>query len=136
MSPKARSRHMAKIRSRDTKPELAVRRALRLLGFKFRSGNTTVARLPGRPDFVLSDRATVLFVHGCFWHRHMNCAANRTPKTNIAFWRKKFAGNIARDRKATRELRRLGWRVLTLWECQTGSQNHLLQLLDRKLAAT
>jgi DNA mismatch endonuclease (patch repair protein) len=108
-----RSALMARIRGTDTGPERAVRSELHRAGFRFR---LHAARLPGRPDIVLPKHRVVVFVHGCFWHRH-DCRLSSTPATRRAFWTAKFAANVARDRRSARALRRLGWRVLTVWEC-------------------
>lgn len=108
-----RSALMARIRGTDTGPERIVRSELHRAGFRFR---LHAARLPGRPDIVLPKHRVVVFVHGCFWHRH-GCRLTGTPSTRRAFWTAKFAANVARDRRSARALRRLGWRVLTVWEC-------------------
>lgn len=109
-----RSALMAKIRSKDTKPELAVRSLLHRLGYRFRLHRRD---LPGSPDIVLPKHRTVIFVHGCFWHRHAGCRHATTPATRARFWRLKFEGNMARDRRVKAALRRGGWRVVTIWEC-------------------
>jgi DNA mismatch endonuclease (patch repair protein) len=128
-----RSWNMSQIRSADTGPELAVRSALHRLGFRFRlmSGRS----LPGRPDIVLPKHRTIVFVHGCFWHRHAGCRMAYTPKSRIEFWTGKFAGNVTRDKRAARRLRREGWKVVTIWECQTADVQRLQNLLRRKLVA-
>jgi len=108
-----RSRMMAAIRGKDTKPEKIVRRALYAEGFRYR---LHVRGLPGRPDMVLPKWCAVIFVHGCFWHRH-DCRYFRFPKTRRVFWRTKIEGNCARDRYAARELLVAGWRIATVWEC-------------------
>jgi DNA mismatch endonuclease (patch repair protein) len=127
MSPEARSRLMAQVRSRDTAPELRVRRLAHSLGLRFRLHDRT---LPGRPDLVLRRHRAVIFVHGCFWHRH-KCSRATTPKSNPPYWTTKFAGNVQRDRRNAAALRRLGWRVLTVWECQTESEEKLRSRLTR-----
>jgi DNA mismatch endonuclease (patch repair protein) len=106
---------MSRIRSRDTVPELALRRALHVIGLRFRLGG---AGLPGKPDIVLPRYRSVVFVHGCFWHRHQGCKVASTPKSNVEFWQEKFAKNVARDAKVVKELQSLGWRVFTAWECE------------------
>lgn len=111
----ARSRNMARIRSSNTQPERALRSLLHGLGFRFRLHRTD---LPGRPDMVLPCRKTVVFVHGCFWHRHQNCPRASTPKTNSAFWEAKFQANVARDTRVSATLEAMGWKVLTVWECE------------------
>lgn len=115
VSAEVRSRIMASIRGRDTTPELVVRSTLHRLGFRFRIHTRT---LPGSPDVVLAKHRAVIFVHGCFWHAHRCRAGRKAPKTNAAFWQAKRDGNRARDRRVVRALRRAGWRVLVLWECQ------------------
>lgn len=109
-----RSRMMARIRSRDTTPERIVRSYLHRAGLRFRLHG---ARLAGRPDLVLPRWHAVVFVHGCYWHRHAGCPRATTPATRRAFWERKFADNVARDRRNVRALRRDGWRVFVVWEC-------------------
>ena len=115
LTPEERSKRMSRIRSRDTKPELALRSALHRLGFRFR---VNVRDLPGKPDIVLPKYRTVIFVHGCFWHRHEGCKIASTPKSNTAFWKEKFERNVARDRSAATKLAELGWKVIVAWECE------------------
>lgn len=103
---------MARIRGKDTKPELLIRRGLHARGFRYRLH----AKLPGRPDIVLPARRAAIFVHGCFWHGH-DCPLFRLPGTRTDFWREKIAGNRARDSAAIEQLHRAGWRTLTIWEC-------------------
>jgi DNA mismatch endonuclease, patch repair protein len=110
-----RSRNMAAIRSRNTKPEMRVRSALHALGYRFRLHRKD---LPGRPDIVLPRLRTVIFVHGCFWHCHRCKYGSATPATRADFWAAKRAGNVARDRRNRSALRRAGWRVFVLWECE------------------
>lgn len=106
---------MAAVKSRDTAPELAVARALRAAGVRYRRD---VARLPGRPDFLLVDADIALFVHGCFWHGHQCRRGARVPKNNREYWLAKVASNRRRDRRVSRELRDQGYAVWTLWECR------------------
>ena len=110
-----RSRNMAAIRGKDTAPELAVRRILHAMGLRFRLHRKD---LPGRPDIVLPKHRTVVFVHGCFWHRHKDCRHTTTPKTRQEFWQTKFASNVERDRRNRTDLQQLGWRVIVVWECE------------------
>lgn len=110
-----RSWNMSRIRSRHTKPELIIRSLLHRAGFRFR---INYRKLPGSPDIVLPKYRTVVFVHGCFWHRHQNCSRATTPGTNEEYWQKKFERNIARDNKKGDELERLNWRVIVVWECE------------------
>jgi DNA mismatch endonuclease, patch repair protein len=130
ISQKHRSWNMSRITGRDTDPERRVRSALHRLGFRFRTHSSS---LPGRPDVVLKRHRTVVLVHGCYWHRHPRCRLAYTPKSNLAFWLAKFAGNVARDRRDARRLRNLGWRVVTVWECQTQSDNRLIAALTKKM---
>ncbi|MGO6795696.1 DNA mismatch endonuclease Vsr [Rhizobium ruizarguesonis] len=111
-----RSRMMSGIRGKNTGPELAVRKAAHALGYRFRLHRKD---LPGSPDLVFPRKNTVVFVHGCYWHRHEGCRYCYTPKSNIEFWATKFKNNIARDKRVREELEHLGWRVVTLWECET-----------------
>jgi DNA mismatch endonuclease (patch repair protein) len=110
-----RSRNMAAIRSMHTGPEMRVRSALHALGFRFRLHRKD---LPGRPDIVLPKYRTVIFVHGCFWHCHRCKYGSVFPATRSEFWAAKRGGNVARDRRNRASLRRLGWRVIVLWECK------------------
>ncbi|WP_256326113.1 very short patch repair endonuclease [Sphingomonas sp. NFR15] len=111
-----RSRLMARVKGKDTKPELLVRRALHALGYRFRLHRR---ELPGRPDIVLPRYRTAIFIHGCFWHRHPECSKASMPKTRVDFWREKFETNIDRDGRNIAALRELGWQVLVVWECET-----------------
>ena len=113
-----RSRMMSGIRSRDTKPEIIVRKYLHAAGMRFR---LSPARLPGKPDIVLAKYRTVVFVHGCFWHRHAGCKFATRPANNRQFWADKFGANVLRDRRVQRQLRKAGWNVIVVWECQTRS---------------
>lgn len=119
LTPEQRSERMSRIRSKDTKPELALRSALHGMGFRFR---VNARQLPGKPDIVLPKHRTVIFVHGCFWHRHEGCKVASTPKTNTGFWEEKFARNVERDRSTTRKLGQLGWEIMVVWECELKSQ--------------
>lgn len=118
LSPTERSERMSRIRSSNTSPELAMRRALHALGFRFRLHRKD---LPGRPDIVLPRHRAAIFVHGCFWHRHDGCKVASTPKSNTAFWIEKFDRNVARDLQARKMLEAQGWKVIVVWECQLGS---------------
>lgn len=108
-----RSWNMSRIRGRDTAPERTVRSMLHRLGYRFRLHSH---QLPGRPDVVLPRWNSVVLVHGCFWHRHARCPLAYTPKSRTAFWERKFAANVARDRRVVSSLRTLGWRVVIVWE--------------------
>lgn len=122
-----RSAMMARIRGRDTVPELAVRRIAHRMGLRFRLHRKD---LPGRPDLVFPKHRLAVFVHGCFWHRHEGCRKATTPKSRAVFWTAKFASNIARDARQEIALKELGWRVLVIWECETGND----AAVERKLA--
>lgn len=123
-----RSAVMAAVRSVDTKPEMIVRRLLHGMGYRFRLHQRD---LPGKPDVVLSKYRKVIFVHGCFWHGHSGCPHLRIPATNTRYWKNKISGNATRDRAHLKELRRLGWSTLVVWECSTASK----QILQRELRA-
>lgn len=105
---------MRSVAQKDTKPEIALRRALHARGFRYRLHSTKVR---GRPDLVLPKYRTVVFVHGCFWHRHPGCRYATNPKTRAEFWQVKFAANVARDSAVRAALLEAGWRVATIWEC-------------------
>ena len=106
---------MSAIKSKNTKPEIAVRKLLHSMGYRFRLHRKD---LPGSPDIVLPKYKTVIFVHGCFWHRHENCKYASTPKTRKEFWNKKFNDNILRDKKNLEILSSLGWKIIIIWECE------------------
>jgi DNA mismatch endonuclease (patch repair protein) len=115
LSPAQRRTNMQRIRSKNTKPELHVRRLVHALGYRYRLHG---GHLPGRPDLVFAGRRKVIFVHGCYWHVH-SCRFGRvTPATNAEFWREKRLGNRQRDKRNERALRALGWRLLVVWECE------------------
>ena len=114
-SPEARSRTMAAIRHKDTRPELAVRRLLHRMGYRYALHRRD---LPGRPDLVFAPRRKVVFVHGCFWHGH-DCRNMRLPATRVDYWSAKIANNRARDARNIRDLDAAGWRVHVVWECET-----------------
>ena len=114
ISPERRSALMSRIRGKNTKIELEVRKGLHALGFRYRLGG---AGLPGRPDIVLPKYRTVAFVHGCFWHQH-DCHLFRLPKTRTEFWKAKVDSNRARDQRVASDLERMGWHVEVIWECQ------------------
>ena len=121
-----RSENMARIRGRDTMPERAVRRIAHGLGLRFRLYRKD---LPGRPDLVFPKHRLAVFVHGCFWHRHHGCRYAYTPKSRVAFWTNKFAGNIVRDQRNEEALRNLGWHVLVIWECETWDEENIRRIL-------
>lgn len=111
-----RSWLMSKVRSKDTTPEMIVRRAVHKLGYRYR---LHCPKMPGKPDLVLSAHRKIIFVHGCFWHGHENCSKARLPKSNVEFWRSKIERNVGRDTELCRMLIDDGWDVLIVWQCQT-----------------
>jgi DNA mismatch endonuclease (patch repair protein) len=129
LSPSERSARMALIRSKNTKPELLVRKAVWAGGFRYR---LHVRGLPGRPDVVFPSLGVVVFVHGCYWHGH-SCQKGRVPGANSAFWQEKFASNKARDRRNRARLRREGWKVVVVWECSLSTIPKRAKALGRLL---
>ena len=121
----ARSAQMALVRSKDTSPELRVRRYLHQRGLRYVLYSRHV---PGSPDITFPSRRIALFVHGCFWHRHPNCAATRTPKTRIEFWTDKFHQNVDRDERTRQRVMQMGWTPLVIWECETNRPKILEEL--------
>lgn len=116
LPPEERSQRMALIRSKDTKPEMVVRRLVHSLRYRYRLHDRT---LPGRPDLVFKSRRKVIFIHGCFWHRHGDtCPLTRMPKSRLEFWKPKLEDNVRRDREKQAALRALGWQHLIIWECE------------------
>src|ERR1700733_14167539 len=113
-SPSQRSYNMSRIRGTNTLPEKAVRSLLRAEGYRFRSN---VANLPGKPDVILPALRIAIFVHGCFWHRHVGCRFATNPKSNSDFWTQKFSRTVERDRAHAKALKKLGWKVVVIWEC-------------------
>jgi DNA mismatch endonuclease (patch repair protein) len=118
LSAEERSERMSRIRSRDTKPEVALRKALHKLGLRFRLHANS---LPGKPDIIFRNHRTAIFVHGCFWHRHQGCKVATTPKSNTKYWIEKFDRNVARDAATIARLEEAGWRVIVAWECELSS---------------
>ncbi|WP_375157271.1 very short patch repair endonuclease [Bradyrhizobium sp. RDT46] len=126
----ARSALMSRIGAKNSRPELIVRRVAHRLGFRFRLHRRD---LPGTPDIVFPGSRRAVFVHGCFWHRHPNCTRSTTPKTRAEYWENKFAENVERDIRAIEALRRLGWKVLVIWECETFEEARIEGLLRKFL---
>lgn len=124
LSPEKRSWNMSRVRSKDTGPEMKVRRLLFSMGFRYR---INVKALPGKPDIVLKKWNTVIFVHGCFWHRHKGCKDTTTPKTKTEWWLEKFKKNVTNDQKKRQALEESGWKVLVVWECETNQNDELLK---------
>lgn len=119
---------MGRVRSRHSRPEMTVRKLIFSLGYRYR---LHAKELPGRPDIVFRSRQKAIFVHGCFWHRHTSCALARLPKSRVGFWVPKLEGNKHRDQLNKRKLSQMGWKVLTVWECQLASAKRLEELKDR-----
>jgi DNA mismatch endonuclease (patch repair protein) len=130
LSKEHRSICMSRIRAKDTRPEIIVRKIIHRLGYRFRLHRRD---LPGCPDIVLTRHKKVVLVHGCFWHVHSCRHGKVLPKTNPSYWDKKREGNVLRDWKNVRELEKLGWRVLVVWECETKDLSQLEDLLRRFL---
>lgn len=130
LSKEKRSWNMSRIQSKNTTPERTVRSILHKLGYRFRLHSKT---LPGKPDIVLPKYKTIIFVHGCFWHRHNNCQYAYMPKSRTKFWTKKFNDNIKRDRQLICALNAMGWRVLIIWECKLKNLQTISNYIDRKL---
>lgn len=132
LSKEQRSKCMSHIRSKDTKPEVLVRRFLFAHGFRFRLHRKN---LPGKPDIVLSKYKTVIFINGCFWHGHQDCKYSTIPETNREFWENKISGNIQRDKETYSRLVKLGWNVIEIWQCQLKpkTRDHTLQNLITEL---
>ena len=130
--PDARRRNMQAIRSKDTKPELLVRRLVHGLGYRYRLHGH---KLPGKPDLVFGPRQKVIFVHGCFWHQHSGskCKFAHTPRTNTLYWQAKLTRNAARDAEHMAQLKARGWKVLVIWECEISDQQRLSSRLQRYL---
>lgn len=121
-----RRRIMSSVGQRDTGPEMSVRRLLHSMNYRYKLHRKD---LPGRPDIVFGSRKKVIFVHGCFWHRHPGCSKATSPKTRAEFWSEKFNRNVERDREVERRLADLGWECLVVWECETRSPNALARKL-------
>lgn len=134
LTTEQRSERMSRVRGKDSKPELVVRRLVHSLGCRYRLHRRG---LPGTPDLVFGPRRKVIFVHGCFWHRHpdSNCKLARMPKSRLDFWRPKLEGNRERDLKNQAELARMGWQSLVVWECQTKDVDALEVVVREFLAA-
>lgn len=130
VSREERSRIMSRVRYKDTRPEMVVRRLVYGAGYRYR---LHASGLPGRPDLVFAWRRKVIFVHGCFWHRHTDCALARIPKSNQEFWTKKLEGNRLRDERVLAQLHLAGWDVLVIWECELRDLDALLERIKSYL---
>lgn len=133
LTPERRSWLMSRVGGRNTQPELIVRSLVHRLGYRFRLHGKG---LPGKPDLVFASRRAVIFVHGCFWHRHEGCKYATSPKSRRKYWNDKFAANVARDRRTVGRLRRMGWRVMTVWACEikrpASLERRLVRFLERE----
>ena len=125
-----RSFNMSRIRSKDTKPEIVVRKLVHRMGYRYSLHRKD---LPGKPDLVLVKHKKIIFVHGCFWHIHRCRYGSVVPKTNKKFWKIKREGNVDRDKRNLRKLRREGWKVLVIWECQIRNSEKLINKLEKFL---
>jgi DNA mismatch endonuclease, patch repair protein len=133
LSPERRSWNMGRIRGRNTRPERFVRSLLHRMGYRFRIHDQ---KLPGNPDIVLAKHKTAIFVHGCFWHRHLGCKFAYTPKSRIDFWQRKFDENVLRDRAAEEQFRETGWKLIVVWECEIADPLHLKERLRQEIGGT
>jgi DNA mismatch endonuclease (patch repair protein) len=127
LTPEQRRRNMQRIRSKNTKPEMRVRQLVHRLGYRFRLHS---AKLPGRPDLVFAARHKVIFVHGCYWHMHACRFGRVVPATNAEFWQKKRSGNVERDRVVRGELRKAGWKLLVIWECEARDEARVAKRIE------
>jgi len=119
LTPAQRSERMSRIKGKNTKPELIVRSLIHRMGYRYRLHGKG---LPGRPDLVFTGRRKVIFVHGCFWHRHEGCRLARLPKSRLDFWRPKLEANAERDKEVERRVTELGWKILIIWECEVKNE--------------
>ena len=139
LSKEKRSWNMSRIKSGNTKPEIALRSLLHAMGYRFRLHGKVSKKLhpkgvlPGKPDIVLAKYKSVIFVHGCFWHRHENCKESTTPKTRRQWWLEKFEKTIERDKNNQRELEKLDWKVIVVWECEIKNEAQLVQKLHLEI---
>ena len=131
-TPETRSYNMSRIKGKDTKPEELVRKYLFSRGFRYRKNDK---RLPGKPDIVLPKYKTIIFVNGCFWHKHEGCKYFVWPKNNAEFWKQKIEGTVERDKKNLQDLKKLGWNVIVVWECQLKGKNstETLESIEKKI---
>lgn len=125
---------MGRIQGKNTKPEIFVRSFLHKNGYRFRLHKTG---LPGKPDIVLAKYKTVIFVHGCYWHRHSGCKRGQSmPSMNVKFWRDKFQKNVSRDKETKKKLEKAGWKVIVVWECDLSDSKRLLSTLKNKISGS
>ena len=128
ISEERRSWNMSRIKGKDTKPELVVRSILHKMGYRFRLHKK---ELPGKPDIVLPKYKAVIFVHGCFWHRHKGCKYAYNPKSRVSFWKNKFAETVKRDKQHLKQLKENGWEVFIVWECETKDMDKLKKIINK-----
>jgi len=128
ISEERRSWNMSRIRGKDTKPEIIVRSMLHRMGYRFRLHRKD---LPGKPDIVLPKYNKVIFVHGCFWHRHKGCKYAYIPKSRVKFWGNKFAETVKRDKQHLKQLKENGWEVFIVWECETKDTDKLKKIINK-----
>lgn len=131
LSTEERSKRMSLIRGKDSSAELQLRRLIHKMGYRYR---LHAKYLPGKPDLVFSSRHAVIFMHGCFWHRHQNCKLARLPKSKLDFWKPKLEKNKERDLINQQELLKLGWRVLVIWECEIVNHEYLRRIISEFLS--
>ena len=130
LSPERRSENMRRITSKHSRPEMIVRRLAHRLGFRFRLHRHD---LPGKPDLTFPGRKVAIFVHGCFWHQHPGCREGRVPSSRNDYWGPKLARNVLRDKLNQEKLQKLGWHVVTIWECETDDESALTKVLKATL---
>lgn len=130
ITPQQRSETMRRVKGKDTRPEMKVRRLIHGMGYRYRLHRRD---LPGTPDLTFASRRKVIFVHGCFWHRHDGCPLARMPKSKLEFWKPKLEGNKKRDKRNIETLRSSGWQVLVLWECQLKEMSKLENMIKQFL---
>lgn len=130
LTAEERSQRMARIRNKGTKPELAIRKLVFSLGYRYRLNQVN---LPGKPDLVFAGRKKVIFIHGCFWHRHESCKNARWPKSKLEFWKPKLEGNFQRDKRNLSELSKMGWSSLVIWECELPGTSKLIDKINTLL---
>lgn len=132
LSAERRSGNMRQIRSENTKPEVALRSLLHRAGYRYRLHSSL---LPGKPDLIFPGRKAVIFLHGCFWHLHRGCVDGHVPESRTDYWIPKLERNVERDKRVSRELKTLGWRVLVVWECELKSPPKVLRKAEKFLQA-
>jgi len=133
LTKEQRSERMSRVRSTGSKAEMVVRRVIHSMGYRYR---LHAKDLPGHPDLVFKSRRKVIFVHGCFWHRHPGCKNTRMPKSKLDFWKPKLEGNRKHDLKVQRQLRKSGWSLLVIWECQTKNEQRLRKRIEGFMEST